>query len=117
MCAPMWAFAAICEVTKRRNRIMRIFPLARPKADANRAPLPGPCHAGMRASDVQSGRSSGVEHNLAKVGVEGSNPFARSNHFNGLFDRAFAAKSGLTACDFTGVLIGTLAGKWPKRAI
>jgi hypothetical protein len=26
----------------------------------------------------QSGRSSGVEHNLAKVGVEGSNPFARS---------------------------------------
>src|SRR5580658_5637475 len=24
------------------------------------------------------GRSSGVEHNLAKVGVEGSNPFARS---------------------------------------
>src|SRR5688500_7464719 len=27
---------------------------------------------------AQSGRSSGVEHNLAKVGVEGSNPFARS---------------------------------------
>src|SRR5690349_16128093 len=27
----------------------------------------------------QCGRSSGVEHNLAKVGVEGSNPFARSN--------------------------------------
>jgi hypothetical protein len=26
-----------------------------------------------------SGRSSGVEHDLAKVGVEGSNPFARSN--------------------------------------
>jgi hypothetical protein len=26
------------------------------------------------------GRSSGVEHNLAKVGVEGSNPFARSNN-------------------------------------
>src|SRR5579884_1598787 len=26
------------------------------------------------------GRSSGVEHNLAKVGVEGSNPFARSNY-------------------------------------
>ena len=26
----------------------------------------------------KSGRSSGVEHNLAKVGVEGSNPFARS---------------------------------------
>jgi hypothetical protein len=29
-------------------------------------------------SSRQSGRSSGVEHNLAKVGVEGSNPFARS---------------------------------------
>ena len=26
-----------------------------------------------------SGRSSGVEHDLAKVGVEGSNPFARSS--------------------------------------
>ena len=25
------------------------------------------------------GCSSGVEHNLAKVGVEGSNPFTRSN--------------------------------------
>ena len=25
------------------------------------------------------GRSSGVEHDLAKVGVEGSNPFARSS--------------------------------------
>src|SRR5450631_760000 len=30
------------------------------------------------------GCSSGVEHNLAKVGVEGSNPFARSN-FSQLF--------------------------------
>jgi 4-amino-4-deoxy-L-arabinose transferase-like glycosyltransferase len=28
---------------------------------------------------MASGRSSGVEHNLAKVGVEGSNPFARSS--------------------------------------
>ncbi len=27
----------------------------------------------------ERGRSSGVEHNLAKVGVEGSNPFARSS--------------------------------------
>ncbi|MEY4056142.1 MAG: hypothetical protein RL519_1477 [Pseudomonadota bacterium] len=74
----MWAFTAICEVTKRLFQILRIFPLAREKADANRAPLPGPCRIGKRASDVQSGRSSGVEHNLAKVGVEGSNPFARS---------------------------------------
>src|SRR5258708_18693748 len=29
----------------------------------------------------ERGRSSGVEHDLAKVGVEGSNPFARSNFF------------------------------------
>ena len=29
------------------------------------------------------GRSSGVEHNLAKVGVEGSNPFARSSELQG----------------------------------
>ena len=28
-----------------------------------------------------SGRSSVVEHDLAKVGVEGSNPFARSRFF------------------------------------
>ena len=32
------------------------------------------------SSGRQSGRSSGVEHNLAKVGVEGSNPFARSKN-------------------------------------
>jgi hypothetical protein len=32
-------------------------------------------------SDRPSGRSSVVEHDLAKVGVEGSNPFARSSFF------------------------------------
>src|ERR1700745_3747199 len=32
--------------------------------------------------DFGCGCSSGVEHDLAKVGVEGSNPFARSNNFN-----------------------------------
>ena len=37
----------------------------------NRARLPAGKH-------TERGRSSGVEHNLAKVGVEGSNPFARS---------------------------------------
>ncbi len=31
---------------------------------------------------LERGRSSGVEHDLAKVGVEGSNPFARSIFFN-----------------------------------
>ncbi len=35
------------------------------------------------SSGRQSGRSSGVEHNLAKVGVEGSNPFARSSFLYG----------------------------------
>ena len=34
--------------------------------------------AGRCPASATSGRSSGVEHNLAKVGVEGSNPFARS---------------------------------------
>ena len=33
-----------------------------------------------------------IEPNLAKVGVESSNPFARSNDFNALGDRAFAAQ-------------------------
>jgi hypothetical protein len=32
----------------------------------------------------ERGRSSGVEHNLAKVGVEGSNPFARSKYIRHL---------------------------------
>ena len=30
---------------------------------------------------MECGCSSGVEHNLAKVGVEGSNPFTRSKIF------------------------------------
>ena len=35
---------------------------------------------GLRAVyPKECGCSSGVEHDLAKVGVEGSNPFARSN--------------------------------------
>ena len=74
----MWAFAPVCEGRMRQFQNKRIFPLASAIPDANRAPLPGPSQTGSRASDVQSGRSSGVEHNLAKVGVEGSNPFARS---------------------------------------
>ena len=35
-----------------------------------------------------SGRSSGVEHNLAKVRVEGSNPFARSKIVSKHFQRS-----------------------------
>ena len=30
--------------------------------------------------------AAGIQHNLAKVGVEGSNPFARSNIFKHLYD-------------------------------
>ena len=67
--------------------------------------------------DRQSGRSSGVEHNLAKVGVEGSNPFARSNDFNDLGDRAFAPKSGVPESDFISVLIGTPAQKSGKFSV
>lgn len=33
---------------------------------------------------LERGRSSGVEHNLAKVRAEGSNPFARSKKINDL---------------------------------
>jgi hypothetical protein len=42
-------------------------------------------HAVVNARpSAERGRSSGVEHNLAKVGVEGSNPFARSSRFSNL---------------------------------
>jgi hypothetical protein len=50
-----------------------------------------------------------VDRSLAKVGVEGSNPFARSNDFNALGDSAFVAESVVAACVFISVLIGTLA--------
>src|SRR3954452_21160679 len=48
-------------------------------------PLPSETFWGKSAASqrclgiAERGCSSGVEHNLAKVGVEGSNPFARSN--------------------------------------
>ncbi len=38
------------------------------------------------AGGLECGCSSGVEHNLAKVGVVGSNPIARSNYFKHLDD-------------------------------
>jgi hypothetical protein len=61
--------------------------------DANRAPLPGLPPSARQASDVQSGRSSGVEHNLAKVGVEGSNPFARSKSLDSNKDLKYNKKN------------------------
>src|SRR5258707_1379576 len=39
--------------------------------------------------DFGCGCSSGVEHDLAKVGVEGSNPFARSKDLKGLRPDSF----------------------------
>ncbi len=36
-------------------------------------------HMVLNISFYRCGRSSGVERNLAKVDVEGSNPFTRSN--------------------------------------
>jgi hypothetical protein len=58
-----------------------------------------------------------VDRSLAKVGVEGSNPFARSNDFNDLGDNAFAAQSVATACVFISVLIGTTAQKSWKFSV
>ena len=47
----------------------------------DRKPL-SPRPSGTCPAGSERGRSSGVEHDLAKVGVEGSNPFARSNFPN-----------------------------------
>jgi hypothetical protein len=55
-------------------------------------------------SSRQSGRSSGVEHNLAKVGVEGSNPFARSS-----FTTSFQQFSSSSMPRARNVLAMTLA--------
>ncbi len=51
---------------------------------------PGPPLLPGRRIERAGGRSSGVEHNLAKVGVEGSNPFARSSSVTSLPSEAGA---------------------------
>ncbi len=53
--------------------------LAKRPAGANIATLSA---RGRRRAGRDRGRSSGVERNLAKVDVEGSNPFARSKTFS-----------------------------------
>ena len=58
----------------------------------------------------ERGRSSGVEHNLAKVGVEGSNPFARSR-FQKTADSYCAARSFATSA------AETADGFAPKRVV
>ena len=45
--------------------------------------IPTKTAASPLAGQQERGRSSGVEHNLAKVGVEGSNPSARSSFLQG----------------------------------
>ena len=80
-----------------------------------------------------SGRSSGVEHNLAKVGVEGSNPFARSSS-SPAFDRgrsspkragwsprrrralALAVEALLPACDYISSSLASRARLRPVPA-
>ena len=50
-----------------------------PISHANQRGLQSASRVGKDRCTTERGRSSGVEHDLAKVGVEGSNPFARSN--------------------------------------
>ena len=59
----------------------------------------GPARPG--AGPGASGCSSGVEHNLAKVGVEGSNPFARSSSPNASRPRNAGAFSFLKHNSFS----------------
>ncbi len=75
----MWAFRRNCE-----GRIFFVFfLLSDQKLTASCPPTPAVLPHGSKLKR-QSGRSSGVEHNLAKVGVEGSNPFARSKSFDSI---------------------------------
>ena len=67
--------SAHMSVARVRRKVAGEGGCAPAKPHARRAALPGRTFRPFR----QSGRSSGVEHNLAKVGVEGSNPFARSS--------------------------------------
>ncbi|CCG41571.1 hypothetical protein PHAMO_280105 [Magnetospirillum molischianum DSM 120] len=66
----------------------------------------------------QSGRSSGVEHNLAKVGVEGSNPFARSKSLT----KVRASSKGWTLwvrpfCCLPARVLGSDAGERTKVSV
>ena len=58
-----------------------------------------------------------MEPNLAKVGVEGSNPFARSNDFNDLGDIAFAAQSAVSPRVLISLMIGTPTQKSWKFSV
>src|SRR5690606_19526287 len=64
---------------RRRLQPLRIGCLKFPARPFNSLLHSGGNYAIQAPPTAVSGCSSGVEHNLAKVGVEGSNPFARSN--------------------------------------
>src|SRR6478735_10094758 len=78
------------------------------------------------AQAEERGCSSGVEHNLAKVGVEGSNPFARSKLFLQLQEntrtalgRFFVVANGLPArsgrSQIGGQCLNRRSGDFPER--
>ncbi len=79
-------FSRIRDVGKSARKVEKFLMVKynRPNLDATQPPdfdggdrLPSRTNLSNSAF-TERGRSSGVEHNLAKVGVEGSNPFARS---------------------------------------
>ena len=90
---PMWGVACDCEAPRVPDCVLAAWAAAiKPqlaqfcacrhgKALLTAPPLRQTPHWFRFLSAPVSGRSSGVEHNLAKVGVEGSNPFARSIFF------------------------------------
>jgi hypothetical protein len=73
---PSGPFGTVSGRSSSRQRFLTVMPLQRLLSalpfGIGRATDKGHCRSGC-------GCSSGVEHNLAKVGVEGSNPFARSS--------------------------------------
>ena len=80
-------FSRIRDVGKSARKVEKFLMVKynRPNLDATQPPdfdggdrLPSRTNLSNSAF-TERGRSSGVEHNLAKVGVEGSNPFARSS--------------------------------------
>ena len=85
----MWDFTRQCQPFALSGQEKSKQGLPSSKAGANRAPHP----LAPQVASRQSGRSSGVEHNLAKVGVEGSNPFARSKNFKKISELYKVAKA------------------------
>src|SRR5690606_5589979 len=108
----MWTFGRICEGALAHCE-GRVFPLAAIGGQCYpRASLPASIAA--RLAPV-SGRSSGVEHNLAKVGVEGSNPFARSSFLYRDGNKARGAQSSSQSSVAVAALSAALPAARPAR--